>query len=204
MLQCYTMLYYAILCYTILHYVILYYTVAFCAQAIPSNPPPLACPMGTPKYGTPAYYSKLRRNREARAKLRAPALARKAAVQQLLRKCRAEYQKRIKKVQDSARAVHLGLDAWKSTISAVKSMKYQAAPPVNHSVGFREISLGFHSNDIESDFAHMKAWRRQRYGRLATQGLGPETDGDMYEYAFYVNIGSGLHAVLQALRAYQG
>ena len=74
MLQCYTMLYYAILCYTILHYVILYYTVAFCAQAIPSNPPPLACPMGTPKYGTPAYYSKLRRDREARAKLRAPAL----------------------------------------------------------------------------------------------------------------------------------
>ena len=52
------MLYYAILRYTILHCTILYYTVAFCAQAVPSNPPPFVCLMGTPKYGTPAYYSK--------------------------------------------------------------------------------------------------------------------------------------------------
>ena len=86
----------------------------------------------------------------------------------------------------------------------MKSMKYKAAPPVNHSLGFREVSSGFHSNDIESEFARMKTWRRQRYGRLATKGLGPETDGDMYEYVFYVNIGSGIDAVLRAVRAYEG
>ena len=88
-------------------------------------------------------------------------------------------------------------------------MGYKAAPPVNHSVGWRDNSTGFHSNDIESEFSRLKNLVRERYGRLSFQATlgtsGPEEDeeldlGDLYEYAFRVNVGSSFEDVRRALQ----
>lgn len=100
-------------------------------------------------------------------------------------------------------------DAWTASTAAIKSMGYKAAPPVNHSVGWRDNSTGFHSNDIESEFSRLKNLVRERYGRLSFQAtLGtsePEEDeeldlGDLYEYAFRVNVGSSFEDVRRALQ----
>ena len=63
-------------------------------------------------------------------------------------------------ISNKAFLVH---DAWTASTAAIKSMGYKAAPPVNHSVGWRDNSTGFHSNDIESEFSRLKNLVRERY-----------------------------------------
>lgn len=97
-------------------------------------------------------------------------------------------------------------DSWKASTAAIHDLGFKAAPPVNHSVGWRDTSAGFHSNDIESEFSRLKNMVRERYGRLSFQATSSDPDadsidaGDLYEYAFRVNIGSSFDDVLRALR----
>ena len=58
--------------------------------------------MGTPWWGTPAYYKKLARTQKARAKKREAALARNAAVVQLLRKRARDWRARLKAAEADA------------------------------------------------------------------------------------------------------
>ena len=83
----------------------------------------------------------------------------------------------------------------------------KAAPPVNHSRGWRDRATGFHSNDIESEFSRLKRAVRERYGRLSFQSQGQEDDtaeaidaGDLFEYAFKVNVGDSFCDCLKALQ----
>ena len=77
---------------------------------------------------------------------------------------------------------------------------------MNRSVGWRDTSTGFHSNDIESEFVRLKNVVRERYGRLSSKATATNSDteaidaADLYEYAFRVNIGSSFHGVMKALR----
>lgn len=97
-------------------------------------------------------------------------------------------------------------DSWKASTAAIEDLGFKAAPPVNHSVGWRDTSTGFHSNDIESEFSRLKNMVRERYGRLSFQATASASDnecidaGDLYEYTFFVNIGKDFHDVLKALR----
>jgi hypothetical protein len=84
-------------------------------------------------------------------------------------------------------------DKWTSTVSAVKRLGFKHAPPVNHSVEFRDRETGFHSNDIESENNRLKHFSRVRNGRLMLNEL------DLHEYAFYVNVGSNMQTILKAL-----
>ena len=102
-------------------------------------------------------------------------------------------------------------DSWKDSSAANEALCFKSAPPVNHSIGWRDSATGFHSNDIESEFARLKSMVRERYGRVSFQST-LETDeaetenasvdlGDLYEYAFRVNIGSSFHHVLKSASA---
>ena len=101
-------------------------------------------------------------------------------------------------------------DAWTASTAAIQSVGYKAARPVNHSVGWRDNSTGFHSNDIESEFSRLKHLVRERYGRLSFQATletsqpeecdGELDLGDLYEYAFRVNVGSSFEDARQALQ----
>ena len=91
-------------------------------------------------------------------------------------------------------------DKWLATVKAVETLGFQAAPPVNHSSGFRN-RQGWHSNDIESEFARLKGWLRKRYAKLPTQNKGPDSCGDMCEYMFYVNHARTFSDVLNVLSA---
>ena len=53
-------------------------------------------------------------------------------------------------------------------------------------------------NDVESENARLKGWSRHRNGRLGLREL------DMEEYAFYVNVGEGMKAVMRGLAAANG
>ena len=81
-------------------------------------------------------------------------------------------------------------DGWLSTEAAVKELGFQSAPGANHSKGFREFvpgqRSGFHSNDVESEFACWKRWNRNRYSVLRTRSM--ETSGDLWEYMIYRNV----------------
>ena len=84
-------------------------------------------------------------------------------------------------------------DKWKSTEKAVKVLGYKAPPAINHSIEFRDRATGFHANDIESENVRLKEWSRHRYCRLRL------TELDLYEYAFYVNVGKHFSDVMKAL-----
>ena len=91
-------------------------------------------------------------------------------------------------------------DKWAATSKAIKELGYKAAPPVNHSAGFRLVESGWHSNDIESEFARLKGWLRRRYGRLPS-ALSDQFSGDLYEYTFMTNYTPTWEKVLEALVA---
>lgn len=55
-------------------------------------------------------------------------------------------------------------DSWKASTTAIADLGFSAAPPVNHSVGWRDTNTGFHSNDIESEFSRLKNMVRERHG----------------------------------------
>ena len=88
---------------------------------------------------------------------------------------------------------NLIFDSWKSTVSAAKQLGFKSAPPVNHSIEFRNRTTGFHSNDIESENSRLKHMSRVRNGRLMLNEL------DLHEYAFYINRGKSMACVLKAL-----
>ena len=85
-------------------------------------------------------------------------------------------------------------DQWKSTKAAAKKLGYEYAPPINHSLEFRDRQTGFHSNDIESENNRLKHWSRVRYSKLSL------TELDLHEYAYYINVGSSMKDVMAALK----
>ena len=105
----------------------------------------------------------------------------------------------------------LVFDKWSSTVSAVKELGFASAPPINHGQMFRDRVTGFHSNDIESEFSRLKSWLRHRYGALRLGGAAGEDaadmdieDGDLCEYMYYINIGSDMHDVMDAIVGLNG
>jgi hypothetical protein len=92
----------------------------------------------------------------------------------------------------------LVFDKWKATVAAVRDLGFQHAPPVNHSIGYRDRESGFHSNDVESENSRLKHWSRARYGRLNV------TEREMAEYTFYVNHSKKMSAVMEALARLNG
>jgi hypothetical protein len=54
-------------------------------------------------------------------------------------------------------------DEWPAIDKAIGGLGFASAPSVNHSKGSRLVETGWHSNDIESDFARLKTWPRARY-----------------------------------------
>ena len=107
-------------------------------------------------------------------------------------------------------------DSWKASSAAIANLGYKAAPPVNHSKGWRDPNAGFHSNDIESEFSGLKRMVRERYGRLSFQATAmaaassrsqnedhDDDDviqaGDLYEYVYRVNVGDTFDDILKAL-----
>ena len=116
----------------------------------------------------------------------------------------------------------LVFDGWKSSEAAVKSLGFRCAPPVKHDNGWRDRKTGFHSNDCESENDRLKLWLRARYTRLkltfkavldgdgcdaGAAGDSPEEAGDeelavepldLYEYAYYVNVGKAMSDIMRA------
>ena len=85
-------------------------------------------------------------------------------------------------------------DGRTSTESAVQELGYEHPPPVRHEGNvYRDKETGFHTNDAESENSRLKAWNRLRYGKLNI------TPCDMDEYIYYINVGSGMGAVLDGL-----
>ena len=100
----------------------------------------------------------------------------------------------------------LVFDKWTGTIAACKRHGYTYGPPVNHSLGFREQSHGFHSNDVESENNKIKQWLRQRYGALKLgrkRALDNDTVLDLYEYVFKINVGESMTEFMKALAAFE-
>jgi hypothetical protein len=107
-------------------------------------------------------------------------------------------------------------DGWKASKKAVEDLGYRHAPPVNHSVGYRDQSTGFHSNDIESENARLKTWLRTRYTKLRIDiaDVGPQSatqeenrgaySRDLHEYCYYVNIGNTFTMAMKGVAAAAG
>ena len=85
-------------------------------------------------------------------------------------------------------------DKWHGTKKAASELGFKFAKPINHSVEYRDRETGFHSNDIESENNRLKHWCRVRYSRLLI------SEGDLHEYAYYINVGSSVEAIMKALR----
>ncbi len=110
---------------------------------------------------------------------------------------------------------------------AVKSLGFCCAPPVKHDQGWRDRKTGFHSNDCEGENNRLKTWLRSRYTTLkltfkavvnaVLDAVGPSAEEippadasdaddealtveplDLYEYAFYVNVGNSMSDVMRA------
>ena len=87
----------------------------------------------------------------------------------------------------------LVFDKWLATVKAIKDLGFKHAPPVNHTIGWRDAATGFHSNDIESENARLKGWSRKLYGHLIL------TELDLFEYQWSVNTGGGFSNAMKAL-----
>ena len=93
-------------------------------------------------------------------------------------------------------------DKWTGTVAAVNRLGFRHAPPVNHSVAFRDRASGFHSNDVESENNRIKRFLRKRYGALNLgkhKNLSNETVLDMYEYVYRVNADSTFAGYMKAM-----
>lgn len=96
-------------------------------------------------------------------------------------------------------------DKWMASAAAIKALSYKHAPPINHTFSFRDRMTGFHSNDIESEFARVKRCLRERHGRLTLAGGSTRTEameGDLYAYMFYINNTNDMKTVVKAMREY--
>ena len=82
-------------------------------------------------------------------------------------------------------------DCWWPTAAALNKLGYEQAPAVNHSKGFREQvegqRSGLYSNDAESEFARLEGFVRSHFGRLLTQGWGPDNSGTLLEWQLRTN-----------------
>ena len=67
-----------------------------------------------------------------------------------------------------------------------------------HSAGWRDAATGFHTNDAESENNRLKTASRKRNGRLLIKPL------DLYEYAFYTNVGREWLEIVGGLQAANG
>ena len=92
----------------------------------------------------------------------------------------------------------LVFDKWSATVSAVRALGYEHAPPVNHTVGWRDYETGFHTNDVESENNRIKGFVRRRYGKLVVKEL------DLFEYTFQVNQGSSFKVLMDGLAVANG
>ena len=90
------------------------------------------------------------------------------------------------------RGTFLVMDKWLASVKAVKKLGFRHAPAVNHSLGWRDTTTGYHSNDIESENARIKIRFRRIYGKLRI------TELDMYEYTFSINKGLTITNVMDA------
>ena len=91
-----------------------------------------------------------------------------------------------------------------SACAAVRRLGYRHTRPVQHRVTFRDAETGFHTNDVESENNRIKRFLRKRYGYLKLgryKQIDNDTALDLYEYVFYVNIGSQMSDVMKALAA---
>ena len=107
-------------------------------------------------------------------------------------------------------------DGWKSSEAAVRQLGYRHAPPVNHTLGWRDTATGFHSNDIESENSRLKNFLRNRYSKLLiqeTRCVAAAEDStevkdievlDLFEYAYYTNIGDTMSKVMHGVAAAGG
>ena len=77
---------------------------------------------------------------------------------------------------------------------------------VNHSKNWRNPETGYHSNDIESEFARFKLFLRTKYDWVrATNNKNPvlkdlALERKMAEYVFYTNVGRTMAHVMEAFR----
>jgi hypothetical protein len=107
-------------------------------------------------------------------------------------------------------------DGWKASKKAVQDLGYRHAPPVNHSVGYRDESSGFHSNDVESENARLKTWLRTRYTKLRVdivdacpqsseeqENIGAYSR-DLHEYCYYINVGNTFTMAMKGVAAAAG
>ena len=96
----------------------------------------------------------------------------------------------------SAMRLHSGTiilsDKWKTTRKAIRARGFDPPPGIDHGEGYRDRETGLHANVIESENARLKGWARHRYSRSQLSEL------DLHEYAFYVNVGQSMSAVLSA------
>ena len=92
----------------------------------------------------------------------------------------------------------MALTAQCTSVKAVKKLGFRHAPAVNHSLGWRDTTTGYHSNDIESENARIKIRFRRIYGKLRI------TELDMYEYTFSINKGLTITNVMDAFSLMNG
>ena len=80
---------------------------------------------------------------------------------------------------------------WQRLCASWSKLNYEQVPAVNHSKGFREHvdgqRSGWHSNDGGSEFARLKNFVRSHFGRLQTQGWGPDNSGTIWEWQLRTN-----------------
>ena len=98
-------------------------------------------------------------------------------------------------------------DMWPATKPAANSADRPLMGQVNHNVNFRDPVSGIHTNDIESEWARLKAWYRKKFMHF---GIKSHAEGEaarreimelhLYEYMFYTNVGRSMSQVMQAFR----
>ena len=106
----------------------------------------------------------------------------------------------------------LVFDGWKASRAASERLGYRYAPPVSHSLAWRDISTGFHCNDAESENRRLKTWLRARYTKLRLTVAGSDDADvpdpgfalDLYEYTYYANVGNSVGDVCGALQRAAG
>ena len=103
-------------------------------------------------------------------------------------------------------------DEWKSSKAAVERLGYRHAPPVNHSMAWRDVETGFHSNDVESENARLKSWLRAHLHISVTDREDPDDASlfshsfsrDMNEYCFDVSVGKSFRDAMRGLAVAAG
>ena len=75
--------------------------------------------------------------------------------------------------------------------NAATELGYKHTPPVNHSADWCDATIGFHTNNAELENQRIKHFCRRRNG-----GLTGLSESFMYEYIFYINVGSSMGKIM--------